>query len=125
MNIDLVTLEDTRFRECVRPNDGGSRFLGYLYGKIVVRDVFDVGEHLMIGLPDIKVRITVEGKPRIDFPSTVRTDADGNVVMKDGIAVRDEHYFSANAVTRSALTVLVFQLPAVQRAVEVASRLAA
>lgn len=110
---DIVSLENTRFNESINVNPEGSVFLGYLYAELVVADVFD-GEDLKIGMPDLQVRITRDGKPRVDFPSDRKT-------------IRGEErwisrYFTANRATRELLTQLVFALPAVSRAVERAMR---
>lgn len=111
----IVSLEETRFNESIIPNPGGSIFLGYLYAVAVVAGVLPSGEDLKIGMPDLKVRITVNGDPRIDFPDTEKSI--------DGVKKRVPHYFSASAASREFLTHAVFALPAVWRAVERADRL--
>lgn len=109
-----TTLEETRFVESITLNPEGSIFLGYLYAKCVVEGALPGGADLEIGMPDIQVRITVDGKPRIDFPSDVKTIR--------GKAKRVARYFSASAASREFLTNAVFALPAVSRAVERAER---
>ncbi len=110
-----ITLEETRFNESIKLNPEGSIFLGYQYGVLVVEGALPGGEDLKIGMPDLQVRITVDGKPRIDFPSDVKTIR--------GQSKRVARYFSANAATREFLTNAIFALPAVSRAVERAERL--
>lgn len=117
MSTQIVSLDSTRFNEAVRSNPEGSIFLGYLYAELVIAGVLDGSEDLKIGMPDLQVRITRDGKPRVDFPADLKQ-------------VRGEErwiarYFSANAATRETLTRLVFALPAVSRAVERALRNAA
>jgi hypothetical protein len=117
----MISLENTRFNPCVKQNDGGSTFLGYLgYCDLVVEDGIDEGEDLSMGLPDIEVRITVEGKQRIDFPEDERswTGRDGEDVEK-----RVARYFTSNAASRRALTAAVFALPSVKRAVKQGAKL--
>ena len=70
---NLVTLEETRFTESIHLNPEGSVFLGYLYGVLTVAGVLDDGEDLQIGMPNLKVRITVAGAPRIEFPEFLPT----------------------------------------------------
>lgn len=109
-----IQLENTRFNECVKQNDGGSTFLGYLgYSDLVVEDGIGEGEDLSMGMPNIEVRITVGGAQRIDFPESEQTwtDKQGEEVTK-----RVAHYFSSNAVSRKAITRAVFALPSVKRA---------
>lgn len=111
---DLVSLDNVRFNESITVNDGGSTFLGYLYAELCVEGILDEDEDLKIGMPDLQVRITRDGKPRVDFPA-------------DKKEVRGEErwiarYFTASAASRDTLTRLVFALPAVSRAVERAER---
>jgi len=108
-----VSLENTRFNESIHINDGGSIFLGYLYGELTVEGILD-GEDLKIGMPDLQVRITVDGAPRVDFPQDLK-----EIRGESRYVAR---YFSASKTTREALTTLVFALPAVSRAVERAER---
>lgn len=114
MSNQIVSLEGTRFNESIHANPEGSVFLGYLYAELVIAGVLDDGEDLKIGMPDLQVRITRDGKPRVDFPADLKQ-------------VRGEErwiarYFSANSATRETLTRLAFSLPAVSRAVERAER---
>lgn len=115
---DVVSLENTRFNESVNTNPQGSVFLGYLYAELVVQDVFG-DEDLKIGMPDLQVRITRSGKPRVDFPLK-RDDRGRFVENRDGNPVAS--YFTASRATRELLTKLVFALPAVSRAVERSER---
>lgn len=116
---DIVSLESTRFNEAIRHNDGGSIFLGYLYAELTIDGVLDDGEPLKVGMPDMQVRITRDGKPRVDFP--LKRDESGEYVKS-----RDDNfvasYFTASKGTRELLTTLVFSIPAVSRAVEKAER---
>lgn len=117
---DCVSFANSRFNPSIKINPGGSIFLGYLYTEVVVSDVLvaeDGTADLKIGCPDIQVRITVDGKPRIEFPSD-------EVVIK-GKTERVARYFSASKATREALTTLVFSLDAVSLAVETAERMRA
>lgn len=109
----IVSLENTRFNESIQINPQGSIFLGYLYAELVVSDVLD-GEDLKIGMPDLQVRITRDGAPRVDFPQDLK-----EIRGEERWVAR---YFSASKATREALTILVFALPAVSRAVERAER---
>jgi hypothetical protein len=114
MSKSIVSLDSARFNEAIRLNEGGSTFLGYLYAELVVEGVLDDGADLKIGMPDLQVRITADGAPRVDFPADLKE-------------VRGEErwiarYFSANRETRETLTRLAFSLPAVSRAVERAER---
>ncbi len=109
----IVSLEETRFNESVTLNPQGSIFLGYLYAVLVVAGALGE-EDLKIGMPDLQVRITVDGAPRIDFPSDVKTIR--------GEKKRVSRYFTASAASREFLTNAVFALPAVSRAVERAER---
>ena len=112
--ISNVSLEDTRFTESIQINPKGSIFLGYLYAALVIAGVLPDDHDLKIGMPDLQVRITVDGSPRIDFP------ADEKLVNGEKRWV--DRYFSASKQTREALTTLVFALPCVSRAVERAER---
>lgn len=109
----IVSLENTRFNEAIRSNPQGSIFLGYLYAELVVADVLD-GEDLKIGMPDLQVRITRDGTPRVDFPQDLK-----EIRGEERYVAR---YFTASKRSREALTSLVFALPAVSRAVERAER---
>ena len=111
---DLVSLEGARFNEAIRHNEGGSIFLGYLYAELTVDGVLDDGDPLKMGMPDMQVRITREGKPRVDFPSDLKEI--------NGEERRVSRYFTASKGTRELLTTLVFSIPAVSRAVEKAER---
>jgi hypothetical protein len=140
-----ITLENTRFNECVRTNPKGSTFLGYAYTELTVPGALDDGSDLKVGMPDIEVRKTVDGKPRVDFPEDLKIlrdnrsdderahDAEegfpflrGDIVpnhlvdeIPEGCETkRVARYFSANAETREAITDAVFALPQVSRAVE-------
>jgi hypothetical protein len=110
----IVSLENTRFNEAIRHNDGGSVFLGYLYAELVVAGILAGDESLKIGCPDLQVRITVNGQPRIDFPQDLK-----QVKGKPTWVAR---YFSASKATREEITRLVFSIPAVSSAVETALR---
>ncbi len=114
---ELISLEETRFNESITVNPQGSLFLGYLYSVLVIAGVLPGGEDWKIGMPDLQVRITVDGTPRIDFPSDVKTIR--------GTSKRVARYFTASAASREFLTNAVFALPAVSRAVERAERLRA
>jgi len=111
---DFVSLENSRFNESIHLNEGGSVFLGYLYTEFTVHGVLGDDEDLKIGMPDLQVRITRDGKPRVDFPQDLKE-------------IRGEErwiarYFTASKATREALTQLVFTIPAVSRAVEKSER---
>jgi hypothetical protein len=106
----MFSLENSRFTPHVNQNAGGSTFLGYLYFECIVEGALPDGGDLAIGMPDIQVRITVDGDNRIDFPEK-------EVTIK-GEQKRVAHYFSSNKETRRALTAAVFELPAVVRAVK-------
>ena len=114
---DFVSLENSRFNECIRPNEGGSVFLGYLYTELTVHGILAEDEDLKIGMPDLQVRITVDGKPRVDFPSDLKEIRDADRWVP--------RYFTASKASREALTQLVFSIPAVSRAVEKSERNAA
>lgn len=89
-----MQLINTRFRACLKVHDGGSVFLGYLYVELVI-GVFH------IGLPNIQVRLTRSGDPRIDFPSHTVT----------GKSERYAEYFTADKGSRETLTAAIFELP--------------
>ncbi len=109
-----ITLENTRFTECIELNPEGSVFLGYLYGVLTVAGILDDGEDLKIGMPNLKVRITVAGAPRIEFPADLKE-------IK-GVERWVAQYFTENKASREMVTRLAFALPAVGRAVERAVR---
>ncbi len=108
---EIVSLENSRFNESIHLNEGGSIFLGYLYTEFTVHGVLgDDAEDLKIGMPDLQVRITRDGKPRVDFPQDLK-----EIRGEERWVAR---YFTASKATREALTTLVFSIPAVSRAVE-------
>lgn len=109
-----IVLENNRFNESIRLNEGGSIFLGYLYSEVTFVGGLADGEDFKIGCPDLEVRITVAGTPRVDFPTEEKE-------IK-GETKRVAKYFSASKGTREALTAMVFALPQVSRAVEKAER---
>ena len=128
----LVSLDNPRFKESIQINPKGSIFLGYLYVELVLAGVLD-GEDLKIGMPDLQVKITVDGKPRVDFPQDELVLVDGKFVR----AIRNEQkellnagvhadaptkwvdrYFPASAKTREAVTALAFSIPNVGRSVD-------
>jgi len=117
---ELISFESVRFNECIRPNEGGSIFLGYIqYAELVVLDVLDNDEDLRIGMPDLQVRITQKDDLRLDFPP--KRGKDGEVVLNQkGAPVAC--YFTASRKTREALTEAVFALPEVKRAVKKARK---
>ena len=109
-------MDKTVFRKDVRPpNSGGSQFLGYAYLDFAVVD----GPHtLQIGMCDVAVRLNRNGEHRLEFPTDVRKDAEGNVVLDDqGQEIRDARYHPGNADTRKVLTLLVFRREDVKLAV--------
>lgn len=117
--IDGITLENSRFNQHVKINPEGSIFLGYLYTELCIETDALGGDPVKIGMPDLQVRLTVDGHPRIEFPKDEKLIQDKNGNSKKRWVAR---YFSASKATRNALTTLVFALPAVSRAVELAER---
>jgi len=141
---DVLKLTNARFTPYRGPtNPGGSIFRGYLYAELVVRDALDNDVDLKIGMPDLQVRTTANGHPRVEFPkehkiirdfrsSAQREKDEGtratlaehaahlDTLEAKGIIVRKwvANYFSASAATREAITTLVFALPCVSNAVE-------
>ena len=109
-----LKLDKSRFTESIRRNPEGSIFLGYLYTDCVVVDGIAPGVDFHVGMPDLEVRITRAGKPRVDFPSDLK--------QIGGEEKRIARYFTASAASREALTKSVFSIPAVSRAVEAALR---
>lgn len=115
---DVISLENTRFREHLRENDGGSAFLGYLYAELVIADAInseDGTEDLTLGMPDLAVMITADGKPFVSFPP--KRAKDGELVRRQNGNVVDA-YFTASAKSREVITSLVFAIPTVSRSVE-------
>jgi len=96
----MIQLTKTTFRPCVRHHSGGSSFLGYLYTQVVCMGGFT------IGMPDLQVRLTRDGNPRIDFPTRVAT--------VKGKEERFALYFTATKESREALTTAIFALPEIQ-----------
>ena len=140
---DVISLTDARFTPYRGPtNPLGSKFLGYLYAWLIVKDAIANGVDLKIGMPNLQVRITANGYPRVDFPKdhvivrdsrtrAERLEDESSVpfaeypahldkLEKDGVIERKwvAQYFSASGATREAITTLVFALPCVSDAVE-------
>ncbi len=99
----MIQLTKTQFRPCIRHHEGGSTFLGYLYVVLSIAG-------FELGLPDIQVRLTREGKQRLDMPSRVAT--------VKGVEKRFAHYHPASAESRVWLTEAVFALPEVKATLE-------
>lgn len=109
-----LRLANHRFNKSVKMNPQGSVFLGYLYTEAVLEGVID-GSDFRMGLPDLQVRLTRQGEPRIEFPQDLKE-------------VRGEskwvpRYFASNSQTRELLTNAIFELPEVIRAVEEADEM--
>jgi len=141
---DVISLEDARFTPYRgKPNPGGSIFHGYAYAVLVVKDALDNGVDLKIGMPDLQVRTTANGHPRVEFPKDHKIIRDSRTpaerekdegtratlaehaahldrLEERGIIKRQwvARYFSASRETREAITTLVLALPCVSDAVE-------
>ena len=94
-----MQLTNTRFRPCLKVHTGGSVVLGYLYVELVI-----AGFHL--GMPNLQVRLTRNGTPRVDFPS--------HPVTVKGKTERYDEYFTASKESRQALTDAIFALPDIE-----------
>ena len=110
----MIKLVNTRFNQSIAHNPKGSTFLGYLYAELSVKDGIAPGVDLEIGMPDLQVRITRNGKPRVDFPTDLKEI--------DGVERRVARYFTASAASRDAVTAAAFGIPEVSCAVEIAER---
>ena len=73
-----MNCEQKRFEKIVKVHEKGSCFLGYLTA------IFDFGAGMLVGITGCKLRITVEGKARLDPPDTLR-------VTVEDVELRDEH----------------------------------
>lgn len=101
-----VSFNVIRFQECIRANEGGSTFLGYLTGELVIQTAD--GDELKIGMPELRVRVTASGNERVEPPT--------DVVEIDGVEKHVARYWPASALSRELITNAVFQTAQVKRA---------
>jgi len=104
----MAHLEHVKFSACVRDNDNGRTFVGYVNATIVIPAALPDGSDLMLTINDMELAVNASGVAVLGFKS--------KKVVREG---RDDQFFpyafSRNAETRAWLTTTLFALPEVQR----------
>lgn len=100
-----VSLDNvSELRGTPKPHAGGSLFHGFVNATLVITS--EAGKQIRVFLSGIKLRTTVGGKDRIDFPEDVRPSTTPGEADK-----RFPIYRPDNRETREVLTSLVFAAP--------------